>query len=45
VEERLREGLELMFSCLRDYYDRLDEDEVKKVLIEIIKSGKDLKQA
>ena len=34
-----------MFGCLRDYYDRLDEEEVRAVLIEIIKSGKDLRQA
>lgn len=34
-----------MFGCLRDYYDRLDEEEVREVLIEIIKSGKDLKHA
>ena len=34
-----------MFGCLRDYYDRLDEEEVRKVLIEIVKSGKDLKEA
>jgi hypothetical protein len=44
-EGKLKEGLELMFGCLRDYYDRLDEEEVRAVLIEIIKSGKDLRQA
>jgi hypothetical protein len=44
-EGRLKEGLEMMFGCLKDYYDRLDHDEVREVLIDIAKSGKDLQQA
>lgn len=44
-QDNLKEGLEMMFGCLRDYYERLDEEEVKQVLIEIVKSGKDLKKA
>ena len=41
----MKEGLELMFSYLKDFYDRLDENEVKKVLIEITKSGKEVHAA
>lgn len=44
-QDTLKDGLEMMFGCLRDYYERLDEEEVKQVLIEIVKSGKDLKKA
>ena len=44
-QDNLKEGLENLFSCLRDYYERLDEEEVKQVLIEVIKSGKDLRKA
>lgn len=31
----------MMFSCLRDYYERLDQNDVAKVLMEIEKSKKD----
>ena len=31
----------MMFSCLRDYYERLDQNEVAKVLLEIEKNKKD----
>lgn len=31
----------MMFSCLRDYYERLDQNDVAKVLVEIEKSKKD----
>lgn len=31
----------MMFSCLRDYYERLDQNEVAKVLLEIEKTKKD----
>ena len=31
----------MMFSCLRDYYERLDQNDVAKVLMEIEKTKKD----
>lgn len=31
----------MMFSCLRDYYERLDEDEVIRVLQEVERNKKD----
>jgi hypothetical protein len=31
----------MMFSCLRDYYEGLDQNDVAKVLMEIEKSKKD----
>lgn len=31
----------MMFSCLRDYYERLDQNDVAKVLMEIEKAKKD----
>lgn len=31
----------MMFSCLRDYYERLDEAEVARVLSEVEKNKKD----
>lgn len=40
-EDDLKRGLEMMFSCLRDYYERLDQNDVAKVLMEIEKSKKD----
>ena len=44
-QDNLKEGLETMFDNLKDYYQRLDEEEVKKILIEVAKSGKDVKKA
>ena len=43
-EDNLKDGLEVMFGYLRDYYERLDEEEVKEVLIGVVKNGKDLKK-
>lgn len=40
-EDDLKRGLEMMFSCLRDYYERLDQNDVAKVLLEIEKTKKD----
>jgi len=40
-EDDLKRGLEMMFSCLREYYERLDEDDVARVLIEVEKGKKD----
>lgn len=37
----MKRGLEMMFSCLRDYYERLDQNEVAKVLLEIERTKKD----
>lgn len=31
----------MLFSCLRDYYDRLDEAEVSRVLKEVERQKKD----
>ncbi len=31
----------MMFSCLRDYYERLDENDVIRVLQEVEKNKKD----
>lgn len=31
----------MMFSCLRDYYERLDQNDVARVLLEIEKTKKD----
>lgn len=31
----------MMFSCLRDYYERLDENDVVRVLKEVEKGKKD----
>ena len=40
-EDDIKRGLEMMFSCLRDYYERLDEADVVKVLQEVEKNKKD----
>ena len=40
-EDDLKRGLEMMFSCLRDYYERLDQNDVARVLLEIEKTKKD----
>jgi len=40
-EDDIKRGLEMMFSCLRDYYERLDENDVAKVLLEVERSKKD----
>jgi hypothetical protein len=40
-EDDLKRGLEMLFSCLRDYYERLDQNDVAKVLLEIEKTKKD----
>jgi len=43
--EKMKEGMEMIFSSLKDYYKKLDEDEVREVLIDVVKNGKDLKRA
>lgn len=40
-EDDIKRGLEMMFSCLRDYYERLDEQDVAKVLLEVERQKKD----
>jgi hypothetical protein len=40
-EDDVKRGLEMLFSCLRDYYDRLDEAEVSRVLKEVERQKKD----
>ena len=42
---KMSEGIELIFDSLKDYYIRLDEDEVREVLIDVVKNGKDLQKA
>ena len=37
----MKRGLEMMFSCLRDYYERLDQNDVARVLLEIERTKKD----
>lgn len=42
---KIKEALQIIFGALNEYYQNQDQEEVRSVLIDIVKSGKARKRA